>query len=280
MFILKTLGNCLELGCRSLLEFSFSLGKTAMKEILFELCVETSHSALAGQRGGADRIELCAALEIGGLTPGEALTVATVQALSIPVHVLIRSRWGDFTYSAGEITQMRQQIKSVKAAGAAGVALGVLLANGRVDVVRSRELVELARPMNVTFHRAFDETPDLGDALEAVIKTGADCLLTSGGAPNVLMGAQRIAELVEQAGSRIEIMAGGGLRLDSVAEVVSRTGVGRLHGSLIRREAGNGHHAGNGHVAPGQTATIEEDVRFVVGLLRDRALSPVPLTRE
>jgi copper homeostasis protein len=239
-----------------------------MKTFLFELCVESLKAALAAERGGADRIELCARLDLSGITPGERLITATLQALSIPVHVLIRPRGGNFVYSAEEFDQMRQQVQWVKEAGAAGVAMGVLLPDSRVDVDRSRELVELARPMKVTFHRAFDETPDLGVALEAVIKTRADCLLTSGGAPNVLTGATQIAQLVRQAGDRIQIMAGGGLKLASMAEVLQRTGVRCMHGSLTRRAEECGRESVNGHTAVGKADILEADVRAAVKLLR------------
>jgi copper homeostasis protein len=233
-----------------------------MKKILFELCAETLGAALAGERGGAARIELCSELRIGGITPSEALIAATLQAVAIPVHVLIRPRGGDFVYSDEEFERMRRQVDWVRKAGAAGVVLGVLLADGRVDVARSRELVECARPMRVTFHRAFDETPDLAEALEAVIETGADCLLTSGGAQDVLTGAAQIARLVEQARGRIQIMAGGGLRLGNMADVLARTGVGWLHGSLKRRSGGDAEQAGAGD------AVLEADVRAAAGLLR------------
>jgi len=145
-----------------------------MKTFLFELCVESLDAALAAERGGADRIELCAG-SISADHAGRTVDSGTLQALSIPVHVLIRPRGGNFVYSAEEFDQMRQQLQWVKEAGAAAVALGVLMPDGRIDVARSRELVEQARPMTVTFHRAFDETPDMGVALEAIIKIGADC---------------------------------------------------------------------------------------------------------
>jgi copper homeostasis protein len=236
-----------------------------MKTFLFELCVETLQAAQAADQGGADRIELCERLDIGGITPGEKLASTTIQALSIPVHVLIRPRGGDFAYSAAEFDQMRQQIQWVRHAGAAGVALGVLQADGRVDVVRSRELVELARPMKVTFHRAFDRTPDLGVALEAVISTGADCLLTSGGAPNVLAGVKQLKRLVIQAGNRIQIMAGGGLRLASMVEVLEQTGLRCLHGSLTRRaEDGLPQSDQTG----GQAEILQADVRSAVRMMR------------
>jgi copper homeostasis protein len=233
-----------------------------LKKVLFELCVESLGSAQAAERGGADRVELCTALEIGGVTPAEELTAATIQSLRIPVHVLIRPRGGDFVYSAAEFEQIRQQIEGVKKAGAAGVVLGVLLADGRVDVPRSRELVALARPMKVTFHRAFDETGDKAEALEAVIETGADWLLTSGGAPDVLTGAEVLGKLVHQAGERIQIMAGGGLRLANLVEVLERSCVPCLHGSLTDRGSERENVYGD------DAAILEADVRTVVGLLR------------
>jgi copper homeostasis protein len=236
-----------------------------MKAFLFELCVETLQAAQAADLGGADRIELCERLDIGGVTPGEKLISATIQALSIPVHVLIRPRGGDFAYSDAEFDQMKQQVQWVRHAGAAGVALGVLLADGRVDEVRSRELVELARPMKVTFHRAFDRTPDMSEALEAVIRAGADCLLTSGGAPNVLEGVKQLKTLGLQAGDRIQIMAGGGLRLTSMVEVLEQTGLHCLHGSLTRR-AGDGLPQSDQR--EGQVEALVADVRTAVGLMR------------
>jgi copper homeostasis protein len=231
-----------------------------LKKVLFELCVESLDAAQAAERGGADRIELCTQLEIGGVTPAYELTAATTQALRIPVRVLIRPRGGDFVYTAAEFEQIRQQIVGVKETGAAGVVLGVLDADGRVDVLRTRELVELAHSMKVTFHRAFDETRDKAEALEAVIATGADCLLTSGGAPDVLTGAEELDKLVRQAGERIQIMAGGGLRLANLLEVLERSGVPCLHGSLTEREIDQEVDA----------EILEADVRTAVGLLRGR----------
>jgi len=154
-----------------------------MKTYLFELCAESVQAAQAAELGGADRIELCSQLSIGGVTPSEELIAAVIRAVSIPVHVLIRPRGGDFVYSPAEFDQMRRQIDHVKQAGAAGIAIGVLLPDGNVDLERSRELVRHARPLSVTFHRAFDETANLTGALESVIQTGADCLLTSGRRP-------------------------------------------------------------------------------------------------
>ncbi len=243
----------------------FALLESRMKAFLFELCVETLPAALAAEQGGADSIELCERLDMGGITPGEKLIRATIQELSIPVHVLIRPRGGDFVYSAEDFDLIRQQIQWVMQAGAAGVALGVLMADSRVDVERSRELVELARPMKVTFHKAFDRAPDLDEALEAVIRTGADSLLTSGGAPDVLAGVKQLKRLAIQAGDRIRIMAGGGLKLASMAEVLEQTGLRSMHSSLIRRAADGLPESVNGGTA---AEILEADVRTAVRLMQ------------
>jgi copper homeostasis protein len=249
-----------------------------MKTFLFEVCAESVEAAQAAKAGGADRIELCSQLPIGGVTPEIELTTAAIRAVSIPVHVLIRPRGGDFVFDADEFDLMRQQIKQAKQAGAAGVAVGILLPDGRVDVERTRELVKMGRPMSVTFHRAFDETSNLSESLEAVIETGADCLLTSGGAQDVLAGAESIAQLRRQAGERLAIMAGGGLRLSNLSEVVRRTGVSHLHGSLTRpREihsttGANEANRSNGashHNAVSGSAMLEADVRESVRLLKE-----------
>src|ERR1700728_434338 len=193
-----------------------------MRTLLFELCAESIEAARAAETGGADRVELCSDLGCGGVTPAQHLMAGEFRSFAIPVFVLIRPRGGNFNFSADEFELMSRQIEQARQAGASGVALGVLLPDGRVDVERTRALVELARPLAVTFHRAFDETPDLSEALERVIETGADNLLTSGGAADVLAGAESIARLQHQAGERIHIIAGGGLRLANLAELVRR----------------------------------------------------------
>lgn len=197
---------------------------------------------------------------MGGITPDAGLVSAALQAVSIPLYVMIRPRGGDFVFTDSEFALMRRQIESAKQAGAHGVVLGVLLPDGCVDVNRTRELVALARPMEVTFHRAFDETPDLSEALEAVIATGADCLLTSGGASNALIGAESIAQLVRQAAGRIEIMAGGGLQVDHLVEVLRRSGISKVHASLTRK---NDRHASSKSAEP-----LDADIQRAVDLLR------------
>ena len=244
-------------------------GNSPPKQWLFEVCVTSLEAAQASQRGGASRIELCSDLAVGGVTPPDSLLASVVRAISIPVHVLIRPRAGDFVYTQEEFALMRRQIETARAAGASGIAVGVLLDNARVDVARCIELVELARPMKATFHRAFDETPDLAEALEDVVRTGADCVLTSGGAPDVFAGAECLARLCRQAGSRIQVMAGGGIRLRNLSELVRQTGIVRLHGSL----------SGQSETGQANKAPREEDVRQAVRLLQS-AFAELPEDRE
>lgn len=242
---------------------------STMKVPLLELCVTGLEDARAAESGGADRIELCSQLARGGVTPDLDLMANVIQSLSIPVYVLIRPRIGDFVFSRSEFDQMKCQIEQAKASGAAGVAIGVLLPNGRVDVERSRELVALAQPMKVTFHRAFDETRDVTEALEDVIRTGVDCLLTSGGKPDVLAGAESIAKLRRLAHGRLDVMAGGGLQLISLVEVLRRTGVSHLHGSLSRKSAGSFEDSPKRKPQPSSSGPIvlEKDVQEAVRLL-------------
>lgn len=239
------------------------------KPCVFELCAESLEAAVAGQAGGADRIELCEQLHLGGVTPRLRLLECVLSAVSIPVHVLIRPRAGDFVYSAAELARMREEIIQAKAAGAAAIVVGVLSSDGRIDGERTRELISLARPMRVTFHRAFDETADLRHALEDVIATGADSLLTSGGAANVLDGAPMLSVLHQQAAGRIELMAGGGLRLENLAEVVRRTGIPCLHGSLSRHVSLTQSPGGD----PPRRLVLVEDVREAVRTLHQESLT-------
>ncbi len=205
--------------------------------MIFELCAETIDACIAAREGGAHRIELCSGLSEGGLTPSHGLIHAAVKLSGIPVHVLVRPRGGDFIYAEAEVAVMREDILHIKKLGAAGVVLGVLNPDGTVDVKATSELVQLAQPMNVTFHRAFDAAPSLSQALEDVISTGADRILTSGGHHDVVAGSSCLAELVIQAGNRIEIAVGGGLRLQNAARLARLTGATHFHGSLRRRVA-------------------------------------------
>lgn len=200
--------------------------------VLIEVCVDSVESALASERGGAQRLELCSDLLEGGVTPSLGLLRVVRQNTSIPVHVIIRPRPGDFSYSDAEFEVMRRDIEVAKNEGVDGVVLGILSADGNVDIARSRQLVQLARPLSVTFHRAFDLAENLFGSLEDVCATGVDRLLTSGGEQECVQGIDTIARLVKQARGRISIMAGGSIRAHNAATIVERTGVREIHVGL------------------------------------------------
>jgi len=197
--------------------------------VLIEACVDTVDSSVAAEAGGAERLELCAALGDAGTTPSAGMISAVKNRVRIPVVVIVRPRGGGFIYSDVEVDVMRRDIEIATEADADGFAIGVLTAEGTIDRARTRELVKRAGALPVTCHRAFDLAADLGEALEALIDCGITRVLTSGGAPTALEGATKIRSLREQASGRIQIMAGGGLREENVADVVRRSGVSAIH---------------------------------------------------
>lgn len=199
---------------------------------VLELCVDSVASALAAEAGGAHRIELCAALSEGGLTPSLGLLRKVRSKLNIPVHVMIRPRSGDFIYSDDDFEIMQEDTSLAAQASANGVVFGLLTSNGAIDIERTVALVKLSRPMQVTFHRAIDLTPDPFMALEAIIHTGADRILTSGGELNATLGSSRIQRLVRAARGRINVMVGGGIRRENLPELVRATGAKEWHTSL------------------------------------------------
>ena len=196
--------------------------------IIIEVCVDTVESALAAQQGGANRVELCDNLLEGGTTPSAGAIEVALQRLNIGVHVMIRPRGGDFCYSDVEFDIMRRDVALAKRLGAHGVVFGILRPDGTVDTERSRVLIELARPLSVTFHRAFDVTRDPYQALEDLIDLGVDRVLTSGQEISVLEGLDLIADLVRKAAGRIIIMPGGGTERN-IKKVVACCGVNEVH---------------------------------------------------
>ena len=199
---------------------------------LVEAAVETLEDALAGKRAGADRIELCANLGVGGTTPNAGLIASVVQQVNHPVFVMIRPRGGDFVYAADEIDAMIEDIDRARPLGIAGIVTGALRSDGSVDVDSMRRLMSPAAGLPVTFHRAFDVVRNPTEALEQVIDLGASRVLTSGGAATALDGAVAIAMLVDQAGERVSIMAGGKIREQNARDVIARTGVREVHARL------------------------------------------------
>jgi copper homeostasis protein len=202
------------------------------QSVVIEVCVDSVASAVAAARGGASRVELCSDLLEGGITPSAGLIATTRSTISIGLHPIIRPRPGDFCYSDQEMEIMRRDIETAKELGADGVVLGILDPHGNVDVERTRELVKLARPLSVTFHRAFDMSSDLLRSLDRVCQTGADRILTSGGEQTCREGMAVIAALVESARGRISIMAGGGIGHKDAASIVEHTGVKEIHVGL------------------------------------------------
>jgi copper homeostasis protein len=197
--------------------------------IQIEGCVESLQAAVAAAAGGADRIELCARLSAGGTSPDGALLAACVAQLAIPVFVMVRPHAGTFSYSPGEHETMLEEIRRAKRAGAHGIVTGTLRPNRTIDEARTRGLIDAARPLPVTFHRAFDSCDDVEEALDTLIAVGATRVLTSGGRRGAPEGAAKIAELVRLAAGRIGIMAGGGINATNVAELVRTSGVHEVH---------------------------------------------------
>ena len=196
-----------------------------------EVCIDSVESAIAAERGGAKRVELCSDLLEGGITPGAGLIASVRSHISIDLFVMIRPRGGDFFYTDLEFGVMREEIAHARQLGADGFVLGLLDQQGCVDVVRSRQLIELARPLPVTFHRAVDMTPDLLAALEEVVATGASRILTSGGASSAPLGMPEIARMVQAARGRIAIMPGGGITAENIAAIAGITGATEFHTS-------------------------------------------------
>ncbi|MDQ3675073.1 MAG: copper homeostasis protein CutC [Gemmatimonadota bacterium] len=178
------------------------------------------------------RVELCANLNDGGTTPSAGLIGAVKSRIDIPVFVLIRARGGGFVYSDDEVEVMKRDVEVARDGGADGVVIGALDAEGHVDVAITRELTASAGELPVTFHRAFDSTSDLAEALEVLIGAGVGRVLTSGGAAMALEGADAIARLVQQARGRITVMAGGGIREHNVRQIMARTGVSEVHARI------------------------------------------------
>ena len=238
--------------------------------MVLEVCVDSLESAMAAERGGAARVELCSDYLEGGITPSAGLVALVRQRIGIGLFVMVRPRGGDFCYTDLEFEVMQQDIRNAREMGADGIVLGVLDEHARVDVERTRQLVELAAPLPVTFHRAIDMTPDPCAALAEVVGTGAARVLTSGGAANVADGASAVGQMVRSAGARIAVMAGGGITQQTILRVAETTGASEFHASLrsARPSPVEFHRR---HVQMGEVRD-REYLRFVVEEENVRAL--------
>ncbi|PTE11670.1 copper homeostasis protein CutC [Mesorhizobium helmanticense] len=201
---------------------------------LIEICVEGIDGLLAAQAAGADRVELCASLIEGGITPSLGTVRAALELATIPFHVIVRPRGGDFLYSDTEYGSMLADARALRELGVAGVVVGCLNADGTIDEKRMSELVRAAGPLNVTCHRAFDMTRDPAEALEALIRCKVGRVLTSGQRDTALQGAALLADLVRQAGDRIIILGCGALDPDNIAEVAGTTGLTEMHFAALK----------------------------------------------
>ena len=197
--------------------------------IILEAVVDSVAAAVAAQEGGADRVELCANLLEGGTTPSAGTIQLARQQLGIDMNVMIRPRGGDFCYSDVEFQVMKINVELAKQMGANGVVFGILREDGSVDRERTSALVRLARPLSVTFHRAFDMTRDPYAALEDLIELGVDRILTSGQEYAVLEGLDLIADLVRKAGDRIIVMPGAGITERNIKKVIEQSGAQEVH---------------------------------------------------
>ena len=207
-----------------------------MKSVIFEVCLDSVEACRAAEDGGADRVELCSALLEGGLTPSCGMLKQARKAISLKIMVMIRPRGGDFCYSSAEFEVMKSDLEMIKSAGADGAVFGLLNPDGTVDRNRTAELIRLARPLPVTFHRAFDMTCDPFTALDTLIELGVERILTSGQEPSVLEGLPLLKQLIAHASDRIIIMPGGSIRACNIAHIVAATGAREFHFACFEEE--------------------------------------------
>lgn len=228
-----------------------------MGQTMIEICVEGIDGFIAAQAAGADRVELCASLLEGGLTPSIGTVRAALALATIPVHVIVRPRGGDFLYSEAEFVSMLEDVRLLKEAGAAGVVFGCLTPDGRIDEDRMSQLVGAATPMAVTCHRAFDMTRDPVEAIEALVRCAVDRVLTSGQRDTAMDGLDTLKETVRAARGRIKIMACGALDATNIDIVLSQSGADELHFAALTTVDG-GMEFRNPRVGMGGTALDRE----------------------
>lgn len=200
-----------------------------IKKYRIEICAASLHSALIAQEGGADRIELCAGLELGGITPSLAMTKLVKEALAIPINVLIRSRGGDFCYSESEMQVMLQDIEECKNLGIGGIVFGALEYDGELQLKQLQRVMRISEGLDFTFHRAFDRCKNPFDTLQQLIDLGVPRILTSGQQPSALKGASLLAQLVEKSEEKICIMPGAGINASNILAIREITQANEFH---------------------------------------------------
>ncbi len=200
-----------------------------MARVLLEICCGSIDDAIEAEKGGADRVELCSALFLGGLTPSLGTIQEAKRRLKIPIMVMVRPRGGGFAYTDAEMASMERDTEAAVENGADGVVFGILQSDGKVDIPRCRRIRQLIGERQAVFHRAFDVTPDPFEALEQLVDLGMTRVLTSGQKDSVPEGVELINKLIERAGDRIEILPGGGIQAWNVKEMIERIGWRQVH---------------------------------------------------
>jgi copper homeostasis protein len=210
--------------------------------MILEACVNSAFSAAEAERGGASRVELCENMAVGGTTPSMGTIREARRLLSIDLYVMIRPRGSDFGYSTEEFRIMQDDVRVAKESGANGVVFGILNDDGTIDRERMKLLIDLARPMGITFHRAFDFVPDPFHAMEELIELNVDRILTSGQEVNAIAGASLIRKLIQQSNGRIIIMPGGGVKEYNIREAIELTGAEEYHLYLTKNDSSKGKY--------------------------------------
>lgn len=249
-----------------------------MNKPLLEVCVDSYASAIAAIQGGADRLELCANLAIGGTIPSHALFRQVRRDCGVPINVLIRPRFGDFLYTPAELEEMVEEIQSFRELGANGIVTGVLTPEGKVDAVRMAWLIDRAGEMEVTLHRAFDMTRDPFAALETAVELGCKTILTSGQEHSAVAGKELLRELFLRAGGRIDLMAGAGINKENILELYNHTGIRVFHASARRGALDSGMIYRKETVSMGLPSlseyeiwqTSEEEVRACAQIIKQK----------
>lgn len=231
------------------------------REPLLEVCVDDPAGLAAAVEGGADRIELCSALTVGGLTPSHGFMAHAARS-PIPAHALIRPRTGDFVFTTDDVRVMLDDVRAARSAGLAGVVIGALRSDGQLDVAALETLVAAAEGMDLTLDRAFDLAADREEALETAIRLGFSRILTSGGAKTAFEGLPRVERLARRAAGRISIMPGAGVRPETAEALLTLSGVFELHASCSEPiDGADPRLSAFGFSQPGERRTTVEAVR-------------------